>query len=144
MNRQHIAHSASIEIGVTAATAFTFLSKPENVGRWALGCWDTQTTEKEGIYSGISLFDGQKSYFRVEALAEKYMIDYHLGDAELLRPRISIRVIDAATVSMEEPCCVVTINAWRDSQMDDERWQRLCATHEAEIYLLKSLIELEH
>ncbi len=144
MNTQQIAHSASIEISVQAQVAFAFLSKPENVGRWALGCWDTRTTEKDGIYSGTSLFDDQKSYFRVEALAEKHIIDYHLGDGELLRPRISIRVIDAATVSREEPCCVVTINAWRDAQMDDERWHRLCATHEAEIFLLKSLIERQH
>ena len=58
-----------------------------------------------------------------------------------LKPRISIRIIHANTISKDEPCCVVTLNAWQDSQMNDERWKRLCVTHEAEIHLLKALIE---
>ena len=144
MKKEEISHSVSIEVSVTAQEAFSFLSNPENLGRWALGCWDTKATNQEGIYSGTSLFDGGKSYFRVDAIPEKYIIDYHLGNSDVLRPRISIRVIEAATISREEPCCVITISAWRDSQMDDERWHRLCATHETEVYLLKGLIEPKH
>jgi hypothetical protein len=33
--------------------------------------------------------------------------------------------------------------AWRPAGMEDERWERLCAAHEAEIFLIKAQIETD-
>ena len=35
----------------------------------------------------------------------------------------------------------VTLLAWREAGMSDERWSRLIASHEAEILLLRARIE---
>ena len=42
-----------------------------------------------------------------------------------------------------EERCLVSLIAWRDIDMDDARWQRLIACHEAEILLIKAQIEQE-
>ena len=141
MNIQNIAHAVSIELASTAELAFSYLSNPVNVGKWALGCWETEATEEEGMFSGTSLFDGEKQYFRADIDADRCLVDFYLGKPQSLKPRISIRVIPGSAISKEDSCCVVTLSAWRDAQMNDERWGRLCAVHEAEIHLLKALIE---
>ena len=56
-------------------------------------------------------------------------------------PRISARVVPAAAVGGAEDQCVVTLLAYRTSEMTAERWQRLEATHDVEIHLLKARIE---
>lgn len=141
MNKSSLGHSVTMEVLVPAELAFKYLAIPENIGRWALGCWDASLSEHDGLYSGTSLFDGEKSFFRVDADQQRLLIDYYLGEPGQLKPRISARVVEGPSVSASDSCCLVTLTAWRDYNMNDERWARLCASHEAEIFLVKSLIE---
>jgi len=33
---------------------------------------------------------------------------------------------------------IITMNAWRTVDMTEDRWQRLCATHETEILMIEA------
>ena len=39
---------------------------------------------------------------------------------------------------------LIMLMAWRPAAMDPERWQRLCASHEAELWLIKAQIERDY
>ena len=56
-------------------------------------------------------------------------------------PRILALVVPGPQVGHREDECLVTLLAWRDAGMDEARWRRLTTGHEAEIMLLKALIE---
>ncbi len=136
-------HSVTAEINAPCTEVFEFLQEPMNLGKWALGCWDTRPTDEPGLYTGTSLFSGDKSFFRLSANKDLYLIDYLVGERDKLVPRISIRVIAGETVGSNDSCCLVTVDAWRDIAMNDERWRQLCISHETEILLIKALIERE-
>jgi len=36
--------------------------------------------------------------------------------------------------------CIVSLIAWREASMGDERWERLIACHEVEIRLIQALL----
>ena len=134
-------YSVTIEVNVSANAAFEYLREPLNLGKWALGCWDTQATDEPGLYKGTSLFDQQTTFFKFQINEELGLIDSHLGDKDALKPRISIRVIAGEVYGNLPTFCLVTIDAWRDAGMDDARWRQLCMCHETEILLVKALIE---
>jgi hypothetical protein len=136
-----LAHAATARIEVEALVAFQFLADPLRLGRWSLGCFDTRPTESAGLYTGISLYDGSRVWFRVDADQARYTIDYHVGDAAAQVPRISARVVPGTVCGLGSGCCYVTLTAWRTASMDDDRWARLLSAHEAEIWLIKAQIE---
>ncbi len=136
-------HSVTTEIKVPRNVAFEFLQDPVNLGKWAFGCFNTRATEESGLYCGTSIFDKGITFFRISAHKDLYLIDYFVGERDALKPRISVRVIAGETYGRDDSYCLVTLDAWRDRGMSDERWQRLCISHETEILLIKSLIECE-
>ncbi len=136
-------HSVTAEINVPWRKAFDFLQQPLKLGQWALGSWDARATEESGVYYGTSLFNGEKTFFRIEAKESLRLIDYFVGDRTALQPRISARIIPGPQYGNNDAFCLVTLDAWRDLGMNDERWRLLCSCHETEILLLKALIERE-
>jgi hypothetical protein len=133
-----ICHGVSIETAVAAPDAFDYLADPQMVGRWALGCFNVRPAKKPGLYQGVSLFDGTKAWFRIDGDPQRLIIDYHVGDADRQLPRISTRIVPGPHYGRDAGHCIVTMNAWRTVDMTEERWQRLCATHEAEILLIQA------
>jgi hypothetical protein len=133
-----ICHGVSVEVAVSAQDAFDYLADPLMVGRWALGCFNAQSTKKPGLYKGNSLFDGAKAWFRVDCDAQRLIIDYHVGDADRQLPRISTRIVPGPHYGGEVGQCIITMNAWRTVDMSEDRWQRLCATHETEIFMIQA------
>jgi hypothetical protein len=105
---------------------------------------NTEPAETPGVFTGHSLFDGAQGWFAIDAHPELLLIDYRVGPKDALRRRISARIVPGAVLGLAENHCLVTLLAWRTSDMGDERWQRLCATHEAEIWLIKAQIERKH
>jgi hypothetical protein len=136
-----LAHATTLRIEVEAAVAFEFLADPLRLGRWSLGCFDTKPAELAGLYSGVSLYDGTRAWFRIDADPRRYIIDYHVGDTAEQVPRISARVIPGPVCGLGPGSCYVTLIAWRTARMDDDRWARLRSAHEAEIWLIKAHIE---
>lgn len=138
---RELSHCCSARIAVGADAAFAFLCDGAALGRWALGCWDTEFRE-DGLLRGASLFDGSQTWVRLSPDNERLLVDYHLGAGpDDLRPRISARVVPGEVLGDDPGHCVATLTAWRPEAMDDERWGRLKASHAVEILLIKALLE---
>jgi len=134
-----LSHCTTTACDTTAEAAFSFLADPTRLGSWALGCWNAETVA-DGVVRGTSLFDESASYVRVEPDVERLAVDFAVGsDAESLVRRISARVLPGGGLGYGG--CLVTIVAWRPADMTDARWERLVASHAAEILLLKARIE---
>lgn len=136
-----LSHAASIRIAAPARPVFDFLADPLRLGNWSLGCMGTRATDAPGVYTGHSLFDGAQGWFAIDADEQRLSIDYRVGPRDALVHRISARVMSGPTLGLGGMECVATLIAWRPASMADERWARLCATHEAEMFLIKSQIE---
>lgn len=134
-------HCVTELVSVGAQQAFDFLSDPLRVGTWSLGCMHTEATSDPGKYVGTSLFDGQRLQLQLKASRELLLIDYLVGAIQPLRPRISIRIVAAETCDLTPDQCYVSLMAWRSTQMTEPRWRQLCASHEAEIWLIKARLE---
>lgn len=135
------AYSVTAEINVPWEKAYEYLETPLNLGKWALGSWETQVTDEKDLFYGTSIFDGELTYFRIKANKEFRLLDFFVGARGALQPRISARIIPGASYGQGDSFCLVTIDAWRDLGMNDDRWHQLCMCHETEITLLKALIE---
>ncbi len=136
-------HSVTIEVNTCWGKAFAYLKDPLKLGLWAFGCRETQATDIEGVYVGTSLFNGEKTYFEIEAEEHFRIIDFLLGDLTSRWPRISLRIVPGPYYGGKDSTCLVTIDAWRERSMSDQRWHQLCVSHETEIFLIKSLLERE-
>ncbi|MCP8940950.1 hypothetical protein NK718_20685 [Alsobacter sp. SYSU M60028] len=134
-------HVATVLVAAEAADAFAFLADPLALGGWSLGCMETGPDEALGLHRGRSLFDGAEGWFEIDARADLLLIDYLVGTRERRRRRISARVVAAEDAGLPAGHCYVSMIAWRPGDMDEARWRRLCAAHEAEIWLIKAQIE---
>jgi hypothetical protein len=136
-----LSHCVTAECNASAQQALAFLADGIAVGRWALGCFNT-VARGDGLFSGTSLFDGQELFARPLADAARMLVEYHVGTApDRLAPRIVAKVVPGPQVGRGAGACLVSLIAWRDAAMTDERWARLKATHEAEIWLVKLQLE---
>lgn len=136
-----LSHCCSAQIEIDAAMAYEFLCDGTALGRWALGCWETEIRDG-GLVRGTSLFDGSQSWVRLSRDDDRLLVDYHLGaDPDDLHPRISARVVPGAALGGDPDHCVATLTAWRPADMPDDRWHRLKASHAVEILLIKALLE---
>ena len=136
-----LSYSVSLEVSVPAKRAFAYLADPTMLGRWALGCFETKPAAEEGLFKGTSLFDGLETWFRIETDENRLLIDYLVGGPEEQLPRISTRVIPGPHYGRDRERCIVTMTAWRTTDMSDMRWQRLRASHDAEIFLIQAQLE---
>ena len=134
-------HIASIEVKRGAAEIFAFMADPAKLNRWSFGTWQTEIAA-DGLVTGTSIFDGARTFVRIDADRERLSIDYRLGgDPVKLVPRINVRVVPGVNLGLDPGHCVLTFIAWRAAAMDDDRWRRLTAAHEFEVVLIKNLIE---
>ncbi len=134
-------HTISIELAVPAERAFAFMADPAKLDRWSFGTWKTVLHEG-GLVEGSAIFDGAVTWVRIEGDPASGVIDYHLGkDRTALTPRIMARIVPGDRLGLGANACLLTLLAWRVKGMADERWARLCASHEFEVFLIKSLIE---
>ena len=138
-----LAHMVTQQIAASAEAAYAYLRDPVRLGRWSLGCFDTRATETGGLFVGRSLFDGATGWFRIDADADRLEIDFLVGTPQNLQRRICARVVPGPALGYDAGTCLVTLIAWRPAGMDGERWTRLCALHEAEIFLIKGQIETQ-
>lgn len=142
MNETACAHVASLRCAVAPAKALRFLADGRALGRWALGSMRTERVGR-GLYRGQSLFDGSTSLIRPVVDRERLQVDYWVGqDAKALKPRIVARVVPLGDEgSPQDRACIVSLVAWRTEGLSDDRWARLVACHEAEIHLIRALLE---
>ena len=135
------AHAVTARVEAPAGVVFDFLADPIRLGRWSLGCMETRPTDVPGVFTGVSLYDGARGWLSIEAHRGLLLIDYCVGTLEHRSPRISARIIPGTVAGLPKDACYATLTAWRTAAMTDERWQRLCTAHDAEIWLIKAQIE---
>lgn len=133
-------HAASILCAVSPLRALEFLGDGKALGRWALGSMQTQEV-LPGLFRGTSMFDGSSSLIRPVTDTRLMQVDYLVGDdPQRLSPRIVARVVPHGPTP-DAPSCIVSLIAWRSAAMDDGRWARLVACHDAEVHLIRAHLE---
>ena len=135
------ADAQSIVIEKPAEDVFAFMADPARMDLWSFGTFRIEVHD-DGLVEGKSVFDGATVFVRIDAVPERGLIDYHVGDrVEALAPRIYARVSPGPLAGLDTGACVLTLVALRAKGMEDERWERLVASHAFELRLLKSLVE---
>ena len=133
-------HDTSALCAVSVDVALDFLADGLALGRWALGCWNTEAAG-ECLFLGRSLFDDSPCYVMPVADRARGWVDYHVGATpQFLLPRIRALVVPAPATSAGPDSCMVTLSARRDGAMDDARWLRLVRCHDTEILLIQALL----
>jgi hypothetical protein len=52
-------------------------------------------------------------------------------------------VLPGALLGRDPASAVVTLMSWRLAGQSDDAWQQLCTVHEAEMYLIRGILERE-
>jgi hypothetical protein len=135
-------HGASVEVAVPAEEAFVYLSDGLKQGDWTLGSWQREQVG-DGLFRGVSLFDGSETYVRIHADPDALLVDYEVGPApdRLLRMNAA-RVVPGPLLGGPEGTCVVTLMKWRTAGQTDDEWRRACVTFDTEIHMIKGRLEL--
>lgn len=136
-------HTSSIAVAVPAATAFAIMADGIAQGRWAWGSWDRREVEP-GLFAGTSLFDGKDTFVRLHADRARLTVDYDVGRTpDKMQFRNAARVLPGALLGRDPGSCVVTLMSWRLAAQSDDAWNQTCTVHEAEMYLIRGLLERE-
>jgi hypothetical protein len=112
-----------------------------NQTHWALGSWNRRD-EGDGLFSGVSLFDGERLYVRLDADAGRRLVDYRVGPApDALRHLVQARVMPGAELGRDPGTSVVTLVIWRGAGMTPEAWARTYHAFRTEVHLIRARIE---
>ena len=134
-------HTSSIEVAVPAATAFEIMADGIKQGDWAWGSFHRKEVEP-GIYSGTSVFDGGETLVRLKVNRENFTVDYEVGRTkDKMVFRNHSRVIPGPLVGRDANSCIVSLMSWRLASHTQQQWEQLCTVHEAEMFLIKGLLE---
>ena len=135
------AHIASIEVAAPADAAFAFMADGMAQTYWALGSWDRRE-EGEGLFSGISLFDVNRLYVRLDSDPVRRLVDYRVGPApDELRHRVQARVIPGSELGRDSDRSVITLITWRSTSATNESWARTYHAFRTEVHLIKARVE---
>jgi hypothetical protein len=134
-------HTSSIAVAVPAEAAFKIMADGLEQGRWAWGSWQRREVEP-GLFVGTSLFDGKETWVRLHADPKRLMVDYDVGRTrDKMQFRNAARVLPGALLGRDPGTCVVTLMSWRLAAQSEDAWQQTCTVHEAEMYLIRGLLE---
>lgn len=134
-------HSSSILVERPAEIAFEIMSDGIAQGRWAWGSAERKEVEP-GLFLGRSIFTGRETYVRLNVDRARLMVDYDVGASkEAMQFRNMSRVIPGGLLKIGEEKCVVTLLSWRLATQSDADWTQFCCIHEAEMFLIKGLLE---
>ena len=134
-------HTSTIAIRCSAGKAFDYLADGVKMGDWTLGSQQRQALGN-GLFSGVSIFDGRTLYVRLHPDRERLMIYCDVGgDPEQLQPRNLLRIVPGPVVGDGADICLVTLMSWRSVGASDPDWIKLCSSHETEMFIIKDRLE---
>lgn len=134
-------HSSSISVNRPAAVAFKIMSEGLSQGQWTWGSFDRVEVEP-GLFMGHSVFTGKATYVRLHADPARLTVDYEVGGSpETMQFRNMSRVIPGETLRMASDSCVISLITWRLASQTDAEWAQFGCIHEAEMFLIKGLLE---
>lgn len=124
-----------------AALAFEIMSEGLKQGQWTWGSFDRREV-KPGLFVGKSVFSGKDTYVRLDVDRARLIVDYEVGPSEeAMQFRNMSRVIPGDILKMGADKCVVSLLTWRLATQDDAAWAQISTVHEAEMFLIKGLLE---
>ena len=136
-------HSSSVMVARPAATAFALMADGVEQGRWAWGSFE-RTEVSPGLFKGRSVFTGKDTYVRLHVDRPRFVVDYEVGSApDTMQFRNMSRVIPGGLLKIGDEKCVVTLVTWRLATQSDAEWEQFCCIHEAEMLLIRGLLERE-
>lgn len=136
-------HSSSIVVERPAALAFELMSDGLKQGSWAWGSFDRREVEP-GLFCGTSIFSGKETYVRLHVDRDHLQVDYEVGGSkEAMQFRNMSRVIPGDVLKMGPDTCVITLLTWRLQTQTEAEWTQFGTIHEAEMFLIKGLLERE-
>jgi hypothetical protein len=134
-------HSSSVSVNRPAAQAFEIMSDGLKQGNWAWGSFN-RTEVEPGLFMGRSVFTGKETFVRINADRARLLVDYEVGASkEAMQFRNMSRVIPGDLLKIGSDKCVVTLLSWRLSTQSDADWTQFSCIHEAEMFLIKGLLE---
>ncbi|CAN7537423.1 hypothetical protein [Neorhizobium tomejilense] len=134
-------HSSSIMVERPAAVAFELMSDGLKQGQWAWGSLN-RTEVEPGLFVGISTFTGKQTFVRLHVDRDRFQVDYEVGAAkDAMQFRNMSRVIPGELLRMGPNRCVVTLLTWRLETQTDAEWIQFGTIHEAEMFLIKGILE---
>ena len=135
------AHTASIEVGASAERAYAFMADGMAQTHWALGSWQRRD-EGDGLFSGVSLFDGERLFVRLDADAARRLVDYRIGGSpDELRHLVQARVMPGTELGRDPDRSVITLVVWRAAALTEEAWARTYHAFRTEVHLIKARVE---
>jgi hypothetical protein len=139
--RDPYCHSSSVMVARPAETAFELMADGLKQGRWAWGSFD-RTEVSPGLFKGRSVFTGKDTYVRLHVDRPRFVVDYDVGGSpEAMQFRNMSRVIPGTLLKIRDDHCVVTLLSWRLSTQSNADWEQFCCIHEAEMFLIRGLLE---
>ncbi|WP_105440881.1 hypothetical protein [Neorhizobium sp. T25_13] len=134
-------HSSSIMVERPAAVAFELMSDGLKQGQWAWGSLN-RTEVEPGLFVGTSTFTGKQTFVRLHVDRDRFQVDYEVGAAkDVMQFRNMSRVIPGELLRMGPDRCVVTLLTWRLETQTDAEWVQFGTIHEAEMFLIKGILE---
>ena len=138
---QPTADAAAAIVARPAAAVFAFMADPHRLDLWSFGTWRVAVAD-DGLVVGTGIYDGTRTFVRIDADGERMLIDYAVGPAaDALCPRIFARVTRGEVVGLGRNHALLTIVGLRSAGMDAERWRRLRTAHAFEVELIRSILE---
>jgi hypothetical protein len=134
-------HSSSIAVDRPAEVAFTIMSDGIAQGRWTWGSYD-RTEIEPGLFMGHSVFTGKPTYVRLHVDRPRLLVDYEVGGSpKTMQFRNMSRVIPGELLRLAPGTSVITLLSWRLATQTDADWTQFGTVHEAEMFLIKGLLE---
>ena len=134
-------HSSSIMVERPAEMAFELMSDGLKQGQWAWGSLN-RTEVEPGLFCGTSTFTGKPTFVRLNVDRARLQVDYEVGPSrEAMQFRNMSRVVPGELLRMGPDQCVVTLLTWRLATQSDAEWIQFGTIHEAEMFLIKGLLE---
>lgn len=134
-------HSSSVAVSRPAEIAFKIVADGIDQGRWAWGSFD-RTEVEPGLFLGRSVFTGKQTYVRLNVDRARLLVDYEVGASpDAMQFRNMSRVIPGELLRLNPGSCVITLLTWRLATQSDAEWTQFGTIHEAEMFLIKGLLE---
>jgi hypothetical protein len=128
-------------VAQSADIAFELMADGVKQGQWAWGSAD-RVEVNPGLFKGHSIFSGKQCYVRLHLDRPRFVVDYEVGPSpEAMQFHNTTRVIPGSVLKIDPNHCVITLLSWRNSKQSDADWEQLCCVHEAEMFLIRGLLE---
>lgn len=136
-------HTSSILVNRPAAVAFGIMSDGIRQGAWAWGSAN-RVEQAPGLFVGTSVFTGKQTWVRLNADPARFQVDYDVGGTpDTMQFRNMSRVIPGDLLKIGADKCVVSLLTWRLATQTDAEWEQMGCIHEAEMFLIRGLLERE-